>query len=440
MNSNPFLSRFASDPVLVAEDQSERFSACLAAAVAHPDYAEICRHEAGESASNLDGFWPEAGSWLSRYRPYIVSNGVLQIPVSGVLMDSFGYSVAGYVTGYTYIRRAFERGMADPQVRGIALVINSPGGAVAGNFDLVDAMYAQRGKKPIRAYAAESAYSAAYSIASVADKIIVSRTGGVGSIGVVTMHVDYSEAMKESGVKVTFIHFGKHKVEGNGYEPLSAEAKARMQSRIDALGEIFVATVARNRSMDSKDVRATEALTYMAADSVSIGLADAIGQFDDAVAAFAAELSEPQEIAMGQNTGTAAVDQAAVDAARAEGVTAGKTEGKVEGLKEGATAERGRISAILALDEAKNRRESALTLALSGELSVDTAKAVLAGLPEAKPAEAAPKGNKQLFEAAMSNGNPSLGSGDETDEDPDSADSILASARMVGVPGLRAKR
>ena len=70
---------------------------------------------------------------------------------------------------------------------------------VAGNFDLVDRIFAARGVKPIRAYAAESAYSAAYSIASAADDITVSRTGGVGSIGVVTVHADYSQALDAGG-------------------------------------------------------------------------------------------------------------------------------------------------------------------------------------------------------------------------------------------------
>jgi len=400
----------------------------------HPAYAQIAEHAVG---ANEEQFWPAADDWLAAYRPYNVRDGVLQIPVQGVLVNNFGYAVGDMMTGYQYIRKAFERGMSDPAVRGIALVIDSPGGEVAGNFDLVDAMFEQRGAKPVRAFAAESAYSAAYSIATVADQIVVSRTGGVGSIGVVTAHVDMSEAMAKEGVKVTFIHYGKHKVEGNAYEPLSAGARARIQKRIDALGELFVATVARNRGLDEGAVRDTEALTYMAADAVSIGLADTIGQFDDAVAAFAAQLSRPEEISMSGQKEVTAVDQAAVEAARAEGFAAGKA----DGVREGAVAERSRVSAILGLDEAKTRRESALTLALSGEVSVDTAKAILGVLPESKPVAEAPvgAGNKALFDAAMTaTGNPNVGTETLSEEqDPDSADAILAAARTAGITGLR---
>jgi capsid assembly protease len=438
MKNNPFLARFASEPVLVSEHHGDRFAACLSSAVAHPAYAQIVEHAA---QANDDEFWPAPDDWLASYRPYSVRDGILQIPVQGVLVNNFGYAVGGMITGYNYIRKAFERGMSDPDVRGIALAIDSPGGEVAGNFDLVDVMFEKRGSKPVRAFAAENAYSAAYSIASVADQIVVSRTGGVGSIGVVTMHADMSEALAKDGVKITFIHFGKHKVEGNSYEPLSADAKARIQMRIDALGELFVATVARNRGLSEKAVRDTEALTYMAADAVSIGLADSIGQFDDAVAAFAAQLSRPEEFSMSGQKEVAAVDQAAVEAARVEAHAAGKA----DGVREGAASERARISAILALDESKTRRESALTLALSAEVSVDTAKAILANLPEQKaPAAEAPvaAGNKALFDAAMqASGNPNVGSeaAGAEEQDLDSAEAVLATARMAGITGLRSK-
>ena len=133
----------------------------------------------------------------------------------------------------------------------------------------------------------ESAYSAGYSIASAADRIVVSRTGGVGSIGgVVTSHTDRSAALAAAGLKITFIHAGKHKVDGNAAEPLSSGARARIQARIDGLMAIFVAAVVRNRSLSEEAVRATEALTFTATAAVENGLADEIGSLDEAVSAF----------------------------------------------------------------------------------------------------------------------------------------------------------
>ncbi|TPI86689.1 S49 family peptidase [Mesorhizobium sp. B2-8-9] len=359
-------------------------------------------------------FWFSSDDWRSRYRPYNVVDGVLQIPVKGVLLHDFPWQYGAWATGYEYIWQAFKRGQADGNVRGIALVEDTPGGMVAGCFDLVDRIYATENRKPLRSFAMESAYSAGYALASVADSITVSRTGGVGSIGVVTMHVDVSKALDKMGLKITFIHFGKHKVDGNAYEPLPADVEKRIQARIDELGEVFVASVARNRGMDAQAIRDTEALCFTATEAVSNGLADAIGSLDDAVAAFAADLSltEEDEQMAGQN-GESAVDQAAINAARTEGFNAGKAEGKTEGVKEGATAERVRITAIIGSDEGKKRPKAALSFALKSDMNVEQSQAVLADLAEEK-AEAPQAGGRSQFEQAMDGGkNADLGTAGE---------------------------
>lgn len=386
-NMNPLLARFDQKPSIVAPEMQGIFEASLHQVNAQMNSPEF----KAEMASVDENWWGEPGSFRSMLRPYIVRDGILQIPVKGVLLHDFPYAYGSWATGYAYIWKALERGMADGSVRGIALIIDSPGGEVAGNFDLVDKMFDMRGTKPVRAYAMESAYSAAYSIASAADSITVSRTGGVGSIGVVTAHVDMSAAMDQRGVKVTFIHFGAHKVDGNPYEGLKPEVKERIQARIDELGEIFVSTVARNRGMDEKAVRDTEALTFTASQATSNGLADAIGTLDDSVAAFAAELSsdEGDETMSGQTNKDTAVDQAAVDTARAEGHAEGVKAGKVEGAKEGAAAERARISAVVNSEEGKKRPSMALKMATGDKfasLDAETITEMLADMPEEKAA------------------------------------------------------
>lgn len=284
---NSFLARFVSAPAMLAPLMLDRFRACLD--IASVEWSRFQERDAQVPAQMEDGFWYAAGDWRAQFRPYVVKDGVLHIPVKGVLLNDFPFAFGAWATGYEYIWRAFQRGLEDGNVRAIALVEDSPGGEVAGNFDLVDRIFAARGQKPIRAFAAESAYSAAYSIASAADQITVTRTGGVGSIGVVTMHIDVSKALDDDGYKITFIHAGKHKVDGNAYEPLPDEVKARIQARIDGLYDLFVATVARNRGLEESAVRSTEALTYSASEALSVRLADNIGSLDDALAAFAAD-------------------------------------------------------------------------------------------------------------------------------------------------------
>jgi signal peptide peptidase SppA len=323
---NPWLARFADEPALVAPHLRERFQSCLTALGSSPLIEQV-----RAAASQGDDFWTELGpNGSKRLRPYIVENGILLIPIKGVLLHDFPYQLFDWATGYEYIGKAFERGLGDDAVKGIALIIDSPGGMVAGNFDLVDQLFAGRGKKPIRAFAAESAYSAAYSIASAADKIIVARTGGVGSIGVVTTHIEFSQALEDAGVKITFIYAGAHKVDGNSFEPLSKDVKERIQVRIDQLYAIFVDTVARNRNLDAAAVRATEAMTYTATEALEVKLADKIGALEGALAEFQADITNPQE---GDTTMTT-LTVASVKAEHAETANALIAEGKELGKSE----------------------------------------------------------------------------------------------------------
>ncbi len=348
--SNPYLARFADAPALVAPERRDEFEACLVALSAD---TQLRTAMAERAAAGGDPFWDVA----QYYRPYVVSNGILTIPVRGVLLNDFPYQYGTWATGYGYIAKAMERGLADSDVKGIALIINSPGGEVAGNFDLVDAIFASRGSKPIRAFAAEAAYSAAYSIASAADSISLPRTGGVGSIGVVTSHLDLSKAYDEIGFKVTFIFAGAHKVDGNAYEPLPAAVKTRIQERIDALYDVFVSTVARNRGLDEQAVRDTEALTFMASEALAKGLADQVGSLDSSLAAFAADVLNPDEgdETMSDTKPAMTVASAKADypdvanALIAEGRTAAEAEGKAKtdkAVADAVAAERARAAGL----------------------------------------------------------------------------------------------
>lgn len=415
--SDPLIARFSGVPVIACQERADLFASCLQGALGHVEYAKI---QAATMSETEDGFWPASDSWLAAYRPYTVRDGILVIPVKGALIHNFNYSFHGYITGYEYIKRAFDRGMADSNVRGIALDIESPGGEVAGNFDLVDHMFAARGTKPVAAFANEYAYSAAYSIASVADKLYVSRTGGVGSIGVVTSHLDMSKMLDKQGVAITFIHAGKYKVEGNPYEPLSVEAKARIQSRIDTLYNVFVSTVARNRNISEQAVRDTEALTYTADEAVEIGLADKVASFDSAMELFSTEIKSKGLEMSDKQEKPAAFAQADVDAARAEG--------KAEGAK----AERERIKGITGSDAGKTRAATAFHLSMNTNLTVEEAVGVLALTPEDKPFQAS---SNTPFEAAMAKGNPDVGSGMQGDSEKaekSSSASILADFRAAG--------
>lgn len=217
-------------------------------------------------------------------KPYKVEDGLAIIPINGSLVHrTSGFSGWSGLVSYNSIRSKFDYALSDPDVSTILFDINSSGGEVAGVFDLVDHIYNSRGKKPIHAVSNESAYSAAYAIASAADKIYLSRTAGIGSIGVIMLHVDKSEADKQAGLKYTHIYAGAHKADGSPHKPLSDTAKTKAQSIVDSVYSLFVSTVARNNGLPAQDVIDTQADTYQGQSAVDIGLADKVLSYQEVV-------------------------------------------------------------------------------------------------------------------------------------------------------------
>ena len=225
---------------------------------------------------------------------YDMAGPVAVIPVQGTLVQKSGYlRPTSGMTGYDGIRQAFMAAMNDDAVEAVVFDIDSPGGEVAGNFDLADDIYAARGHKPMSAVLSENAFSAAYLIASAVDpgSISVPRTGGTGSIGTLCLHVDWSRALDKDGLKVTPIHFGAKKIDGYPQFELSGSAAADLQREIDTMGTLFVESVARNRSLAASAVKAMQAGTFMGADGVTAGLADAVRAPDAAFRALLADLA-----------------------------------------------------------------------------------------------------------------------------------------------------
>jgi capsid assembly protease len=227
--------------------------------------------------------------------PYPVVDGIALIEIAGVLIHRGGWiGQSSGQTSYEGIAAQIEAAASDPAVRGLALEIDSFGGEVAGVFDLADRIRAIRGTKPIWAFVAEHAFSAGYALASQADRILLPRTGALGSIGVVVLHADISGQLDQDGVRVTLIHSGRHKVDGNPYQPLPKGVQGDIQREIDVLRFLFAETVAAGRAgkISHEAALATEAATYRGADAVAAGLADEVTDLTQGFATFRQMLAQ----------------------------------------------------------------------------------------------------------------------------------------------------
>ncbi len=129
-------------------------------------------------------------------------------------------------TDYADVRATVKRQLADPSVRTIDLVIDSPGGSVLGLPETADTIHAANRVKPVRAFVTGIAASAAYWLASQASTITLTPSGEVGSVGVLDLHADISKALDNAGVKITAVTAGEHKVERAPFTPLAIPPRA----------------------------------------------------------------------------------------------------------------------------------------------------------------------------------------------------------------------
>ncbi len=233
---------------------------------------------------------PAASSAARGYN--VETGGIAIIPITGTLVRrTVGLEAQSGLTSYAEIAEQVQQAVADPSVRAILLDLDSPGGQAGGVFDLADQIYAARQAKPVWAVANEDAFSAAYALAASAQRLYVTRTGGVGSIGVIAMHLDQSQADTDEGLKYSPIFAGAHKNDYSPHEPLADPARASLQAEVDRVYGLFVEGVARGRNLSTEAVRATEAALFFGENGVAAGLADKIGTFEDALANLSTSLS-----------------------------------------------------------------------------------------------------------------------------------------------------
>lgn len=217
---------------------------------------------------------------------YKVDQGIAVVDVSGALTNrmNFDLDASTELRSYETIRADLGAAAKAPDVKGILLRMDTPGGEVAGAFDMANFIAAVNKEKPVWAVTDDAAFSAGYLLASQAKKVFVSQTGGLGSIGVIMTHVDYSEMLEATGIQVTTIFKGDRKNDFSPYEPLSEGAQAVAEELVAKDYRMFVEAVARGRKgMTAESVAATEAGLFFGDDAVSAKLADGIVNFHDAL-------------------------------------------------------------------------------------------------------------------------------------------------------------
>ncbi|ECJ6126432.1 S49 family peptidase [Salmonella enterica] len=353
-----------------------------------------------------DGMALVTGNFMSGGKPqarfYQVMNGIAVLPVSGTLVHKLGgMRPFSGMTGYDGITARLQQAISDPEVTGVLLDIDSPGGQAAGAFDCADMIYRMREQKPVWALANETACSAAMLLAAACSHRLVTQTSRMGSIGVVMAHTSYAEKLKQEGIDITLIYSGGHKVDLDVTRALPESVHADYQQRMDEARKMFAEKVARYTGLSVDAVMATEAAVYDGQAGIDIGLADEMVNAADAVTVMAAALKN--NTTGGTMPELTATEAAAQENQRVMGIIGCQEAKGREALAQMLAGQPGMSVAqaqailsaapqqdviseadrIMALDEAKGREELAATLAGMPEMTAVQAKTILAAAPYA---------------------------------------------------------
>ncbi|MEM2974128.1 MAG: signal peptide peptidase SppA [Candidatus Micrarchaeia archaeon] len=198
------------------------------------------------------------------------------IHIDGELLSMRGYGIVSSDDIINFINQAELR----PDVKGIIIEIDSPGGSPVASKEIYSALKAA--DKPTVAYINEIGTSGSYYVALGADKIAANPLSITGSIGVRTTTYDLSSLLEKIGVNATVIKSGELKDIGDIYRPLTEEEKALLQGIIDELQKDFMDTVISEREgnprFSASSIEAiSDARILTGKQAYDMGLVDELG-------------------------------------------------------------------------------------------------------------------------------------------------------------------
>ena len=219
---------------------------------------------------------------LDRSERALVRDGVAIVPVLGPI-----FRYANIFTEYSgaesieILAQDFQAALDNHAVSKIVLHVDSPGGQVNGTSELGALIREGSQKKEVFAYVGGLGASAGYWLASSAPRIVIGDTAMLGSIGVVTgMFTDDDE---------NFIEIVSTQSPGKRPDVRTTEGRAQIQAEVDALADVFVKTVARNRGVTAEKVLAEfgKGGILIGQAAVDAGMADSIGSLEGLLAELA---------------------------------------------------------------------------------------------------------------------------------------------------------
>ena len=211
---------------------------------------------------------------------------VALIELSGTI--SYSESPLAIFSGETLtpskVEDLIKRVEADPSAKAVVLVINSPGGSAAASEEIYNMIKHLSEERVVVAYIAEYGASGGYYISLPSDKIVASPNAFTGSVGAVSIIINYAELMEKLGIKAETFKSGRLKDIGSPWRDMTEEEKRIMQSIIDSIARTFEERVREQRGDKIKDWNSIlTARPYLGTEALELGLVDEVGSLSDAI-------------------------------------------------------------------------------------------------------------------------------------------------------------
>lgn len=260
---------------MISDDTPDCFRAHLGLWAIEPLYM---RQAIAAIQANL---WPMQAAVSREERLYGVQENIAIVRIVGPIQK--GLSKFGG-TSTILTRRAIGQALADDAIEAIMLAIDSPGGSVAGVQDLADTVARASARKPVVAYIEDLGASAAYWIASQAQRITVNTSGMVGSIGVFTLLEDSTGLAERAGIRIIPVTTGPFKTMGAPGTPITEEHIAEVQRQVDGMAALFFGAVKRGRKWSDRALaQVADGRIWIGPEAQALGLVDGVQTFDAAL-------------------------------------------------------------------------------------------------------------------------------------------------------------
>ncbi|WP_409270921.1 signal peptide peptidase SppA [Neobacillus sp. SCS-31] len=214
---------------------------------------------------------------------------IVVLDVNGTIQDTGESTPLWGSQGYnhhTFMKKLEDAG-DDPNVKGIIIRVNSPGGGVVESAEIHDKIVSiqKKKKKPVYISMASMAASGGYYISAPADKIFASPETLTGSLGVIMQGINYEGLAKKYGVEFMTIKSGPYKDIMSPVRDMTEEEKKILQSMINNSYEGFIKVISEGRNMPIEQVKKiADGRVYDGRQAKELGLIDGFGYLDDTIA------------------------------------------------------------------------------------------------------------------------------------------------------------